>query len=400
MEQVIRAQELEREIRTKIESEFDVVTIRNQHTGLTRSLWEEAFPETSERFLDYYFSYRAKENTVFAVQGDEILSMLHLSPCSAAVRRNPPLPGANRLPCMADVVRVDTNLISVAATKEAYRHRGYMTRLLASAFEYQRQMNVPFCLVTSEEDTFFGRFGFHYIYDRPQYELNTDIISREMLEKASGGDIVHLNPSNLTLTAAGKDSFLSLAHFVNANLCRHYGLFNIRSAVYYERFQRELLSLGGDLYQIMENGRLKGYFAYVGDGMDGIREAVFEKEFDIERYFYVAKEKKPSAMARVINLPEMLRHISSNGKVTIAIRLKDPVIAQNDGLFIWYINENGSRMERVEEPRDCEEPAMRPEVTADIGEFTAFLFEYIKLKQNMKFDSIYLSGPAWINEKN
>ena len=104
-------------------------------------------------------------------------------------------------------------------------------------------------------------------------------------------------------------------------------------------------------------------------------------------------------MARIVNLPEILKHVAAHGKVTIAIRLKDSVIAENDGLFLWYLDEKGSRMERVEETKQSEETSMRPEVTVTIGEFTAFLFEYIKLKQNMKFDSIYLSGPAWINER-
>ena len=395
MEQVIQARIAEQEIINEIKSEFEVVTICNEQANLARELWKEVFPEVSERFLDYYFAYRAKENIMFAVQGDELYSMLHLSPCSSAMRRNPPLPGANRLPCMADVVRVDANFISMAVTKEGYRKRGYMKRLLSSAFEYQRRMHIPFCMVAAEADTFFEQFGFHYIYDKPQYELNTEVISEEMLRKAAGGETVCLDGIDTVLTVADRGSLLSLAHFVNANLCKHYGVFHIRSAVYYERFQRELQSLGGELYQIVEHGKLKGYFAYVAENGGCIREVVFENEPDLEQYFYMAKEQIPTAMARIVNLPDMLRHISSNGKVTVAIRLIDSMIAENDGLFIWYIDEYGSRMERVEEPENGDEPSMRPEVTATIGEFTAFIFEYIKLKQNLKFDSIYLSGPAF-----
>jgi len=399
MEQVIRVRELEQEIRNRIETEFEVIMIPSQYANTTRKFWKEVFPDVSEAFLDYYYAYRVKDNLIFAIQGDEILSMLQLAPYSAAMRRNPPLPGVNRLPCMADVVRVDTNIISVAATKEAYRKRGYMKRLLAGAFEYQRQMKIPFCMVSSEENSFFAQFGFHYIYDKTQYELNTRIISHGMLQKAAEGAVVPLHMPNLTLTVADKSGLLTLAHFVNANLCKFYGLFNIRSAVYYEHFQKELCAYGGNLYQIMEHGRLKGYFAYLGDREDNIQEVVFENAAEIEQYFYVAKDKRPATMARIVNLPEMLRHISSDGDVKIAIRLKDPVIAENDGLFIWYINENGSHMERVEEAPNMGEASMRPEVTATIGEFTAFLFEYIRLKQNMKFDSIYLSGPARIDEK-
>ena len=60
---------------------------------------------------------------------------------------------------------------------------------------------------------------------------------------------------------------------------------------------------------------------------------------------------------------------------------------------------NGSYMERVEQSDDGQDSSMRPEVTATIGEFTAFIFEYIQLKRNVKFDSIYLSGPIWMNDR-
>ena len=70
------------------------------------------------------------------------------------------------------------------------------------------------------------------------------------------------------------------------------------------------------------------------------------------------------------------------------------MLAKNDGDFIWYLNEEGSYMERVEQT-----VSTRPEVSATIGEFTAFIFEYITLKQNAKFDNIYLAGPVWMNER-
>ena len=92
----------------------------------------------------------------------------------------------------------------------------------------------------------------------------------------------------------------------------------------------------------------------------------------------------------------MLKHISSRGHVSIAIRLTDPVIAENNGLFIWYTDESGGRMERLAE--DEQTVRMRPEVSATIGELSAFFFEYIKLKENVKFESIYLTGPAYIDE--
>lgn len=333
------------------------------------------------------------DQIIFNVQEGAML----FTPCIAAMRRNPPASGLKRSRCMADIERVETGCIRVADMKE-----DILERLMSGMLEYQNQMNIPFCFAETGNaqfgEDFFRRFGFHYIYDRPQYELNTKMISKEMLERAAAGEIVSLSApktSNITLQLAEREDMLSLAHFVNARLCRQYGLFMIRSASYFEQYQEELQSSGGNLYQIMENGIRKGYFACMGGSADEIKEAVFDQDFDQDQYLLEKDDKKPAVMARIANLSEMLRHIAGKGKIAIAIRLQDPVIAENDGLFIWYIDDGGSHMERVEQA----DPSVRPEVTATIGEFTAFVFEYIKLKQNAKFDSIYLSGPVWINER-
>ncbi len=387
MEQIIGERENEQKSKRSIEAAFDIAVLDKTSVCETDLLCEEAFPELCV----------GEENIIFAVQDDEIQAVLQLTPCIAALRRNPRLKQAKRLLNMADIERVRINQIRVAATKIPYRQKGYMGRLMSGSLEYQHQLRIPFCFAESSNKSFWEHFGFGYIYDRPQYELNTELISREVLERAGEGDLIPLLDSDIFLHVADHGSVLSLAHFVNANLCRQYGLFIIRSALYFEHFQRELESGGGNLFEIVENGRMKGYFAYTGDAC--IREAVFADEADRERFLCVKGEKKPAVMARIVNLPEMLRHISGNGKITIAIKIIDPVLENNNGVFLWYIDENGSRIEQVEQENGDEDASARPEVTTTIGEFTAFIFEYMQLKQNAKFDSIYLSGPVWMNER-
>ncbi len=396
MEQVVGERETEQQVRGRIETEFDVTVLRDASVQITKKLWNDIFPETPAHFWEDYYGQKMDKSAVFAVMDDEVQSMLHLTPYAAALRRNPMTLHTKRLPSMTDIARVETNLISMAFTKEEYRNSGCMRRLMSGALEYQERMNIPVCFVYTDEGDFFKHFGFHYIYDRPQYVLNRDEISEKMLEKAAAGEPIPMNGKNIVLKAADNDSLLELAHFVNANLCRRYGFFIIRSAAYYERFRKEVLGTGGDLFLLMENGQIKGYFAFA---KGSVREAVFANPSDRERILLESGDKKPAVMARIINLPEMLRHISGNKKTTIAVRLKDPVLAKNDGDFIWYLDETGSHMERVEQARCGADASVRPEVSATIGEFTAFIFEYITLKQNAKFDNIYLAGPAWMNER-
>ncbi|MDE6915997.1 MAG: hypothetical protein K2P39_04270 [Lachnospiraceae bacterium] len=380
---------------------------------------------------------------------------LKLRSRSAAMRRNPAVFGMKRPLCMADIERTETGLLWMPPAQEGVleehgqagqirRARGgekdqsqdtqaaacirtdQLQKLLLASLSYQNQLCVPLCLVENAESSArekahfrqeaavsdrpqldaetLRRAGFEAICDRPHYVLNTQTISAEMLRRAAAGEAVSIPAQDAqaecTLQAVAQEELLSLAHFVNARLCGRCGFFIIRSASYYERVQKELQSSGGGLFQIMENGVRRGCFACAGDPGECVREAVFDRACDQERCLVKVGIHKPAVLARVVNLQEMLRHICGSGKITVAIRITDPVIAQNDGLFIWYIDEKGSRMERVDKPdvRSGNDSSMRPEVTTTIGAFTAFLFAHMQLKENAKFDSIYLAGPAWLDE--
>ena len=48
--------------------------------GKCRPLWEEAFPEDSKSFADYYFSEKLPGSKVLAIEGGKLLTMAHLNP--------------------------------------------------------------------------------------------------------------------------------------------------------------------------------------------------------------------------------------------------------------------------------------------------------------------------------
>jgi len=375
MDRIIGEWENEKNIRDRIKREYDIAVQRGE----------------------------SDEHIIFSAPNDEMQSMLELVPRAVAMRRNSPSVNTRRFPSMTDIDRVETKLISTASTKGGYHKEGVMGKLLSGALAYQNQIQIPICLVTGSDESsradFFRHFGFQCVYDRPRYALNRETISQEMLAQAVAGETVCLDAPNITLQTVDREEMLSLAHFVNTRLCREYGLFMIRSAAYYEEVMQKLQGSGGNLFQIMEDGIRKGCFVCANTEADSIRDAVFEQTFNTGHYLLKKEDQSPAVMARIVNMSEMLRHITGNGRITIAIQIKDPVIAENDGLFIWYIDESGSHMEHVEQPGAVKgnDSSMRPEVTTTIGEFTAFLFAYTKLKQNAKFDSIYLAGPAWMD---
>ena len=167
----------------------------------------------------------------------------------------------------------------------------------------------------------------------------------------------------------------------------------IRGAVYYEKMLQELEADGGGIYLIMEYGNLKGYFAV--DGKGEVRESIFENDLECERYLIKQSGKEKHVMARVGNLTQLLRYIAGKGKVTIALQLTDDVNSANNGYYIWYLDADGSRIERIAEK---DEEIFRPELNITIGQLITFLLGYDKLKDRLIFDSIYVINPVFINE--
>jgi hypothetical protein len=371
MEQIVKSDVIEKAIRSGIETEFQVaLACGGDDIGFTAKEENSANPLS--------------------------LSQVHYA---AAIRRNPPLSGQNRALCMADIVRVNTNYIAVSGIDDSVEQNENLKRLLRGSLAYQNRMQIPFTMLNSDQSERFEPYGFHYIYNAPCYKLHKEIFTAERLQQAVEGERVVLDKPNITLSVLDKNGLLPLAHFVNAVLCKKYGLFIIRNALYFENLQKKAAENGGTIYQIKEGSRLIGYFLYYSGEKEWISEAVFEDEENIACYLEEVEPRKPRVLARIVNLHEMLKHISSKGKVTVAIRLIDPIIMENDGLFIWYLDEKGSYMERVQKTQTEDGSAMRPEITTTIGGLTAFLFEYIKLKDSLKFESIYLTGPAWITEQ-
>ena len=84
---------------------------------------------------------------------------------------------------------------------------------------------------------------------------------------------------------------------------------------------------------------------------------------------------RPAIMARIISPGEFVRAIRleeacDREQVTIRLRLTDPLIAGNDGWWLWHLGRENSWMERWD--RAGEEP----ELFLTIEELTCWLFGY------------------------
>ena len=118
--------------------------------GKTRSLYEEVFSEDSSSFIDYYYSEKTKDNTIFVVEEDGgIQAMLHLNPYTLMVngRKEP------------------SHYIVAVATREKYRKRGYMAGLLKESLRSMYKEGEPFTFLMPASESIYTPYGFRTVYE-------------------------------------------------------------------------------------------------------------------------------------------------------------------------------------------------------------------------------------------
>ena len=128
----------------------------------TRKLYEQNFDINDTKFIDYYYDNIIRRNEIVCmVEGDEILSMVHLNPYTYSIFGKEAI----------------IHYLVAVATDEKHRDKGFMTKVLSCAIEYLESKNEPFCYVMPNNDDLkntYGKFGFEEIC-----KFNIDKFSNE-----------------------------------------------------------------------------------------------------------------------------------------------------------------------------------------------------------------------------
>ncbi len=317
----------------------------------SRGLWEEAFPEDSKAFDDYYFEEKLKDNRILVLENERIDAMIQLNPYLIQAR-------GRRW-------RVDY-LVGVATRKER-RHRGYMRQLLMRMMADMRQEQMPFCFLMPADEAIYRPFGFTWIFDQPQVELRGDaaLTRRDLL------------PWSESLGSSHR--LAELADWINGWLAQKYEVYALRDAAYLRRLLKEIDSEAG-CFQIL----------YDGDAMAGVYSewglAAREQRLLYAKPPYVRERgaAKPAIMARIISPEEFVRVIRLKEEAPVEeleliLRISDPLIAENDGVWRWRLTHETSWLERCGEDGKAETSGSTkavPELKLTITELTGWLFGY------------------------
>ena len=226
--------------------------LRQEEKSRSRKLWEEIFVEDSQSFVDFYYAEKARRNKILVAEEDnEIVAMLHRNPFDVVVKDR--------------IWRID--YIAGVATAAAWRHQGYMSRLLSRIFADMYMEKMGFCFLHPVDPAIYLPFEFTYIFDQPQLTL-----SEKGMMRLSGRALIEQRTEECE----------EAARFAGKCLEKHYEVYTMRDEEYYRALCREVRSADGDLVLLRtrdERERLAGISAYYGGGEMEQRELLVHPDY-------------------------------------------------------------------------------------------------------------------------
>jgi len=327
----------------------------------TRFLYEEAFPEDTGTFADFYYRTKMKDNIVLAdTDGDEIRSMAHLNPYDVMVGER----------------KYRLDYIVAVSTAEKYRRRGLMRGIMNQLLSDLQQARCPFTFLNPADPAYYTSFDFTYVFDRPGMVLG------------------EAEKNSLKAVPWEKAYLQEGIRFSNEWLKKHAEVYCVRNEEYFEELEGELKAAGGRLEVLLDAaGKMAGMRAF--DYADTEEyEARYILRDDIGRKQAAAK---PFMMARIVDLKQFVKSVClkkecDRNERTFRIRVKDPVLPENNGTFLWKADRETSRLERTEDEKDA-----ATEFT--VAELTSWLFGYAECRKAQWCENIRTLSAVYLDEE-
>lgn len=327
---------------------MEVRLLKQQEHGKTRLLWEKVFQEDSKAFLDYYYFFKTRENSVYVVEEDEeIRSMLHLNPFLIQVGEG----------------QFDGRYIIAVATEESYRKRGYMGMLLRKAMQAMYQEKQPFTFLMPAAEVIYTPYDFRFVYDQNVWKYT-------VVEKQE--------QKSLLVSEAGIGDGADLAAFFMEYFSERFQIYAVRDEQYYQTMLFEQQSENGGIAILKRSEKIVGCFLYGDeDGLE-IREPLYLKEYETEFWAAVGKicekhgqkealvyagiseeekigtvefqKKKPTIMVRILHLESLLRLLKTKAgeQIDCSFAVLDSILTQNSR--VWKLQ--SSPIGEIEEGED------------------------------------------------
>lgn len=365
----------------------------------TRKLWEHAFPEDSRKFVDYYYKEKCRDNCIWVLEErQEIYSMVHLNPYLFQIT-----------PFVKDKETRIYYIVGVS-TKEERRKRGYMDRLLQKALNSMKEEGIPFTFLMPAREEIYLPYDFRYIYDKEEYTCLVMPTFQSLKNEMNGMALNVYQGEEYELADINKAG--ELADFAAEILKQRYTMYASRNEDYYKRWIKELKAQDGGISIFREDKEIKSYYAFGQDGNKIEIQEVLKKDISLSQMGLQKNKTKPLIMARILNINKIAPFIRAKTPFSLKIYIKDSVIKENNGLFLWEVGRKGSFFKKlgggaIQAAELFEEG--NPDWTVSIGELGQFIFGYKSVSHWMKrgeisektskmLEEICLLSPIFMNE--
>lgn len=326
-------------------------------------LWKSCFHDTKS-YMQFYFQWKTDENKIVtSFEEDTITSMIHLNPYEIMLNKK----------------GVPSYYIVGVATREDYRKRGLMRKLLQASLHQMYDENIPFAYLMPAKESIYLPFDFRTVAVQQRIRLSkSDLYHKKITDDYK---CIHLDSKNQIMLK-------KLSEFTNDRLAQNHHVYTRRSAQYYKAFLAEMKSCNGGIIVIEKDNKICGYGAFaIEEGVIEVIDYIFDNDTDvmkqllleniIEQYKIEVKAEagdfsKPTIMARIVNFTEFIAHITSKEDMTLNLQIIDPIIEANEGIYevVW----KGSNC-------TLKKGNAIPDFSIDIATLTSFLFGSITTKE-------------------
>lgn len=323
--------------------------------ALCRPLWEEAFPDDTEGFLDGYFGRKVKDSRVLAAVDESdgrVLSMIHRNPYTLAVGG----------------LRWNVDYLVACATAKDVRGQGYNRELVKRLFADLYREGAPVTFLMPAIPGRYRALGFAYVSAPRGLRLRDGAdLTAQKVElcgenwAGGGGSARNVARDGGRVENAAGDAGSVLADWMNRFLDARYEVHTLRDRAYAENLLAELASEGGWMEWLLrdhageERGPV-GLRAFWGRKQPRLRLLYCEDERLLEECAADGGAVRehvvvvPAMMARVICVREFIKCAGLSEdcpalRMEVPLVIRDRQIPENSGFYRWSLSAGGSALE-------------------------------------------------------
>ncbi len=306
----------------------------------SRNLYETCFPEDGKKFTDYYYNLRMNDNDiVVSEENGKIISGLHLIPKTVTT-------GAEK---------TDIHYIYAVGTQEEYRRQGHVRDIFRFTMKkmYQNKEAFTFLIPSGDHNAdIYRKFGFSYVMDR--YGIKPETMRKRaahslLLRKAEPSDLIRLSIFSQKMAEERKDISL------------------VKTIDYFRDMMKLIAVEDGRIDIYVDNKVIVGYRIWID-------HEILEEVLSAPIQYLTQQDDvaKPYVMARLIHLEEGVRLFQTGEFMPTEIKISDPVIKENNGIFLLSADQGRLRLKKIKK----EKSTAKNLIAVTVGELTAHIFGY------------------------